>query len=289
MDTVKTYPDLSAHCLKERLDLPLRLWYLLRQSCPCGWLLDLEVFRLSCGNKRQTRAWLRAGEGIFWTKAGNRLFLAGLKSVAVALGVKPRRAPVFIEMADIEDLARFRAALFASWFADAGEEGRVISQAALAEIFGRTDRTLRTWAKLAGLGVVHNLAQAPVPKPGDDLSKYPAGTVETLTGGAVKTWFDDPRDRPNLVWFERRGDDLVLTWRMANTYISTLARGRRTTLQKIAARHAPDPMAAGANVKLYWRQGSDGRAIARVLQRRDVVCLEGDTTKTGERLWSYLA
>lgn len=289
MDVVKTFPDLSAHCLKERLDLPLRLWYLLRQGCPdgCGWLLDFEVFRLSCGNKRQTRAWLRQGEGVFWTRSGNRLFLAGLKSVAVALGVKPRKVPVLIEMADIENLARFRAALFASWFADAGDEGRVISQAALAEIFGRTDRTLRTWAKLAGLDVVRNLAQAPMPKPGDDLSNYPAGTLETLGWG--KTWLDDPHDKPNLVWFERCGDDLVLTWRMANTYVSTLARGRKTTLQKIAARHAPDPEAAGANIKLYWRQGSDGRAVARALQKGDVVYLEGDTTQMGDRLWSYLA
>lgn len=191
---------------------------------------------------------------------------------------------------DIEDLARFRAALFASWFADAGAEGRVISQAALAEIFGRTDRTLRTWAKLAGLDVKRNLAYAPLPKPGDDLSKYPAGTLETLTGGAVKTWLDDPNEKPNLVWFERHGDDLVLTWKIANTYISTLATEPKTALQKRAVRHAPGTKAAGAPAKRYWRKENDGRAVTRALQRRDVVCLETGKMhpRTGDCLWSYL-
>lgn len=51
---LRTYPDLSAFALRERLDLPLRLWYLLRQGCPDGqgWILQDEVFKFSCGNKR---------------------------------------------------------------------------------------------------------------------------------------------------------------------------------------------------------------------------------------------
>lgn len=292
-ESVKTYPDLSAHCLKERLDLPLRLWYLLRQAGGRGWFLRSEVYKISCSNRRQTNTWLRAGIGTFWHWAGDRLYLHGLAKLCQSLAIKPRKRPVYIAQAEVENLAHFRAALFASWFADAGQRGRVITQAKLAEIFGRTDRTIRTWAKSAGLGldVVHNIALAPVPAPGDDLGRYPLGTLEALGWG--KSWLDNPGDKPNLVWFERHDDNLVLVWKMANTYISTLATGPKTTLQKQASRHAPDKEAAGApGGKLYYRNHAEenGRAIARAMQRGGALYLETGAVhpKSGAHLWSYL-
>lgn len=198
---IKTYPDLSACCLRERLDLPLRLWYLLRQGCPDGrgWLTLDDVYHLSCGSRRQTRAWLRKGEGLFWTRNGGRLYLTGLEKVALALDAAPVRKPVYVALPDVESLGRFRAALFASWFAD---KPRTISQGRLGEIFGRTPRTLCNWAKRAALEVSHNLAWTPLPDAGADLNKYPDGTLEALTGGAVKTWMDNPDDRLNNVWIE---------------------------------------------------------------------------------------
>jgi len=282
---------LSAYCLQKRLDLPYRLWLLLRPAYKGrGWLDLSDILDLSIGNRRQTRAWLRAGEGTFWTKAGDRYYLAGLGSVSANLGVKPRKKPVAIPREAIEKLATFRATLFATWFADVGEKGREITQGTLSKIFGRTSRTLRTWAHLSGLEVRGNLAQAPIPEPGDDLEHYPTGTKEAMGWG--KSWLDDPHDKPNLVWFERQDDKLVLTWKIANTYaITTLAVGPKTTLQRKASRHALDSEAARANDRMYFDKDADGRSLARAIQKGGPVYLEMGVLheKTGEGLWDRLA
>jgi hypothetical protein len=158
---LKIYPDLAAEALRQKLDLPYRLWLLLRQEQPDGrGLLDLDdVYRLSVGSRRQTRTWLAGGMGTFWTRAGDRYRLNGLKVVSKIMDTPPDRNGAYIPMADVEDLGRFRAMMYATWFT----RPVTISQAKLAKIFGRKPKTLQRWAKLAGLEVGPNLAWTPLP------------------------------------------------------------------------------------------------------------------------------
>jgi hypothetical protein len=231
--------------------------------------------------------------GAFWTYRNGRYWLAGLGALCESLGVIPQQNPVDIPRNVLESLAEFRGALFASWFAGAGESGRVISQAALSELFGKTARTLYNYAQTSGLTVKPNLVTAPFPDQ-DNLDRYPLGTVEALAWGRVKT-VEAETNKPNLVWVERLGGKLVLVWGMPNTYVCEKATGPKTTLQRLAqrkARRALDKKAARANVKLYWRKSKKraAGAIARTLQRNKRAYFETTTThpKTGAVLWHFV-
>ena len=77
----------------------------------------------------------------------------GLGAVCEALGVVARKKPVGVALEDLEDLGRFRAALFAAFFAG---KPVTISQKRLSELFGRTPRTLYNYARRAGVDVIYN-------------------------------------------------------------------------------------------------------------------------------------
>jgi len=264
-----------------------------------GWLTEQQVFGLSIGNKRQTRAWLKRGLNVFWFRHGQRYRLAGLGAVVETLVVKLPKPCVGIPREHLDSLAQFRAALFASYFVHGGDDGITISQAALAELFGRTPRTLRRWAAMTPLSVSHNLVTAPIPKSKDDvlkrykngMTRYPNGTL------AAMGWTDDDdkqqKSRPNLVWFERYGDNLLLTWKMANTYCMAWSPGPKTTLQRRASRRAPALRGKGANVKMYFDRDARGGAVAKAIQRNQgpVYLATGKkhqkALKTGEAMYLW--
>jgi len=230
--------------------------------------------------------------GIFWTRdQQGRYFLAGLGTLVERLCVKLPKNCVPVPRRLLESLVKFRAALCVSWFADAGEEGRTISQAALSEIFGRTPRTLFTWAALGGLQVTHNLAVAPIPKTEDDLDRYPNGTLEAMGWEDLSKDPKKRKDRPNAVWFERHGNHILLTWKMANTYCTAWTPGPKTTLQKHASKRAPSLRGVGANAKMYYRKDAKGASVAKAIQRGGPVYLETGKKheRTGNMLWSRLA
>lgn len=239
---VKTYPDLSAHCIKERLDLSLRLWYLCRQAAPRGWLPIEDVYHVSVGTQRETRRWLTNGEGVFWHIADDRLYLHGLGKVCVALGVKPVRSPVALSLSEIENLGRFRAALFASWLAGAP---KTVSQKLLGQIFGRKPKTIYRWCKLAGVKVQQNTVWSHIPSE-EALKTYPVGalsalglsTVEEETAGEkVTAWLECWTAWPyKESWQYRKGRKVGLCWYFVNTYSVEVEREPKTRLQRQAAR-----------------------------------------------------
>jgi hypothetical protein len=295
VDCVRTYPDLSRHCLAAGHDLPLRLWYILRQHNSDvqgdGWLTERQVFDLSTGGQRQTKGWLKSGLGTFWHRHGNKYRLVGLGRLCGRLGVKLPKPCVAIPRGHLGKLQQFRAALYASWFVSYGDDGITISQATLGQLFNRSPRTLQRWAAMTGLDVTHNLATAPLPESKDDVTRrykngmprYPKGTLQAMG------WADDDTEKPNLVWFERVGDDLLLVWKMANTYSMAWQRGPKTTLQRNASKRASDLRAAEANVcKMYFAKGVKGGAVAKAIERQQgPVYLETGRQhpKTGEAMW----
>jgi len=280
---LRTYPDLSANCIQEGLDLPLRLWYLLRQAAPMGRLPLGEVFALSCGNRRQTRSWLRKGNGLFWTVADGRLWLAGLGKVCERLGIPPRLAPAEVPLDAIQNLQLFRAALFASWF------GRpcIISQKRLGELFGRAPKTLYSWGQIAQehgwLEVTHNVAQASLPDD-DTIDRYPSGVLRAMGIDDI----EEESSRTNFVW----SSNGKLYWKLPNRYASTLERGPVTTLQKRAekaARQAPGSGAGanGAFRKMFFTLEDDVRDAHRALQQYGLVFTEMRRRRYDARLWFF--
>jgi len=297
---LKTYPDLSAFALKERLDLPLRLWYILRQHCPDGrgWLHLGDVYALSVGNRRQTRAWLRKGWGVFWYRRGDRLYLAGLGAVCETLGVGAGQGPVGVAIGDLEDLGRFRAALFATFFA---HRPVTISQARLSDLFGRTARTLYTWARLAGLDVQHNLAWSKLPHDGDDLERWPSGTLAALgvktaeeeAGSTNNVWQEGWREYPRKGWRWQKGNKEVLCWALPNTYHSDLVAGPKTRLQKEAAKRGrraldyPARANGGQFVKLFFGAGQAGQAARALQSGAEIAFLAEGVEHHGRALWAF--
>jgi len=283
--TLKVYPDLGAACLRERLDLSYRLWLLLRQEQPDGrgWLTEDHVFSLSCGSRRETRRWLRAGLGIFWHWYENRLHLHGLENVSEALGVSPEKHAARVPMAQVEKLQAFRAAIYAAWFI----KPVTISQAKLAKIFGRKPRTLQRWAKLAGLETGQNLAWTPLADEEDLQEK--AKQVK-----AQYYWTEQWKWEPGKP--HKRGDkpdDVVaLVWIQPNTYRSPYQRAPKTRLQRHACQALSKlrPTSRAPGQRVYCPRGPGQlRRVTRLLESRGIAMVEEERSRHNYGLFRYMA
>lgn len=239
------------------LDLALRLWYILRRKDGRGWMQLERVYELSGGSNRQTDRWLDTGDGTFWHRAGDRLYLHGLGRVCKELNVKPKKPPVVITLPDVGDLAKYRAMLFASYLAGTP---KTVSQSLLGEIFGRKERTIYEWCKLAKVNVQKNIVWSRLP--GDEARKvHPVGVMaalgmkvpeeETATPGKVTHWIECWKDYPYKAgWQYEKGRRPALVRQFVNTYSVEMKREPKTRLQRRAARGvkgAKAPQALGNN------------------------------------------
>ena len=280
METVKSYPDLSAAAIKAGCDLSLRLWYILRQQIPKGrgWMRLEDVFELSPWGKRKTRRWLKDGDGLLWDvvkdKDGEKVRLRALEKVELALGVLDQKEPVYVPLGD-GSLKTWRSNLYASFFT--GEDYAQISQEKLSKLFGRSARTLYEWSKTEHLEVRHNMSWAEYDGEPDH---YPAGVLGALgvkdgeeeTEKVKNLWMEHWDDLPDgKNWTYRRGDHRVVCWTLPNGYRCAFETGPRTTLQKRAKRKVRETLDMGRGsladfLKLFYE---DPNAAARALQEPD--------------------
>lgn len=299
---LRTYPDLSAYCLQDGLDLPYRLWLILRHhENGQGWATIEDVIRLSPGNKRQTKTWLRKGNGLFWNPDDHgRIWLMGLGAVCERLHVIPWRGTVNIPSEDIGNLKRFRAALYASFFAF---KPKTISRGKLTEKFGRSAPTLREWEKTAGVKVQRNTAWARLPE-NRDYSKFPFSETDRKElkdkaadrkGGYywVEHWPICPGDRKDRgkgksVTFGVATEP-VLCWFLPSTYSSSMYTKRATTLQRQArkrARSNTPVIEPGAKYsKLFFEPGDE--EVNRTLQQTGAAFVDSRYNHHGMHMWSF--
>jgi hypothetical protein len=282
---LKVYPDLGAACLRERLDLPYRLWLLLRQEQPNGrgWLTEDHVFSLSCGSRRETKRWLRAGLGMFWHWYEDRLHLHGLEAVSEALGVPPEKHAAHVPMAEIESLQGFRAVIYAAWFV----KPVTISQAKLSEIFGRKPKTLQRWAKLTGLEIGHNLAWTPLADE-EDLQKKAASVKAKYYWTEQLKWIPGkPHKRGD------KPDDIVgLFWIQPNTYRSPYQRAPKTRLQRHACQALSKlrPTSRAPGQRVYCPRGPGQlRQATRLLESGGIAMVEEARSRHDYGLFRYMA
>jgi hypothetical protein len=226
-----------------------------------------DILDLSIGNERQTKTWLKAGMGTFWTFRNGRYFLAGLGALCASLGVIPYKSPVDIPRTALESLQTFRALLYSSWFTGAP---KTVSQKLLSQIFGRSIRTLWAWGEIAkeyGFSVRENIVWARLPKadPRDDIDpfrRFPPGAAkamgiddgdEAYNKACITFWLECWKQFPySKGWTYEKGDRAVLVRQFANTYHSAMSNGPVTTLQRrarkaVKRKRKRTPQALGSN------------------------------------------
>lgn len=171
-----------------KLDTQARLWLICRRIATerhhgDDWLLlnELETFLPDAGieyHKKHFHALLRAGNDIFWRYRpdSEKLFFIGARKVAVTLAEMaaeadpdlltnlPGTRDVYLPLSG--SIEEFRAMALAGWIASR-ELTTPIATATLAQLFGRTERTIRRWRKnrLEGaLEAIPAYAQATAPE-----------------------------------------------------------------------------------------------------------------------------
>jgi hypothetical protein len=167
--TIVVHPTLVLALLKEQLEAPARVYFLLRyiDRQGRGWL-DVEDVRRELTHKesplkicgwRRLRQLLHEGEGIFWKRdADNRLWLKGLHRIAYRLDLGrlqgfPIELPIEALLGGIQAV---RAAFYACFHG--GRDVRPISRETLRQLSGIAERTQRDYDSLVQVKRRRNIA-----------------------------------------------------------------------------------------------------------------------------------
>jgi hypothetical protein len=174
---VALYPSLALALLKGKETAAGRVWLLLRylDREGRGWLAAAEVRAALAGpesplricGRRQLRTLLEKGDGRFWQRDKQRIWLRSLPKVADALAAgrfsgSRVELPLAVLLAPIGD---FRAHLYATFHSSrastgsaGGSQGGPVARAALQELSGAGRRTQQAYEKRAGVRVRPNFA-----------------------------------------------------------------------------------------------------------------------------------
>ncbi len=126
-DWVKLYPNVGLGMLREGLTAPGRLWLVLKYLDMDGrGVLRIDTARNTLTNKtstlylcgkRQLRNLLQDGEGVYWRRDKERIWLRSVTNVAYALGVEQLTGrPIALPVAALLDgVGTFRAHLYAAF------------------------------------------------------------------------------------------------------------------------------------------------------------------------------
>lgn len=174
-------PELARLAVVLHLAAPFRLWVigreLVRQSDGSGKLAAEElcaaVRRHVRVSARHLQRLLQTGDGLFWNRQGDTLYLRGAGYVsrqlvaradAVGLGRldtnRPGARDMYLNVGG--DLERFEAAIYAAWLAH--RSNPTIARSQLTQLFNRDKRTLIRWEKTHLAAVLRkraNYAQCP--------------------------------------------------------------------------------------------------------------------------------
>ncbi len=173
--SVKLYPDIGLAMLRQEKATTGRLWLMCHylDSQGCGALrIDNTTQSLTtkssthylCG-KRQLRNLLRAGEGVYWTRDKERIWLRSAARVAAALGVERLTGqPVALPLsALLSGIGAFRAHLYAAFHSgraknEARRSAMPIARDTLAGLSGVGRTSQRTYEARVGIQTLANFA-----------------------------------------------------------------------------------------------------------------------------------
>lgn len=174
--TITLHPALALAMLRQKQTAPGRLWLLLKHldHSGQGWLphhvikaqLTTQSTPLRLCGWRQMRSLLRQGEGLFWQRDKERVWLRSTAKVAVALNLSRLTGyPVAMPVVDLlGTIGAVRAHLYAS-FHSGRKQARPIARCTLKQLSGVGRRTQQAYEKRAGIEVQRNFAIGEIANP----------------------------------------------------------------------------------------------------------------------------
>ncbi len=221
---VKLYPDIGLGMLRQEMTAPGRLWMMLRYLDGNGRgtvRIDILVETLTsktsslriCGN-RQLRNLLNSGEGIFWTRDKEYVWMYSAAKVACALNVERLTGqPVALPVSAILDgIGAFRAHLYSAFHSGRtkdtlhGEQAMPIARNTLAGLSGVGRSSQRAYEERVGLQVQANFAVG-------QLSTKENQEKQAWNQGAALFEIKDYRGQ------QGKKGKMYLAWQLPNTYI----------------------------------------------------------------------
>lgn len=230
-DFIKLYPDLALGMLGQGQVGAGRIWLLLRwlDRAGCGKLritntkeqltTPTSAYYL-CG-ERQLRKLLKAGEGIFWQRDGEQLWLRSVAKVAVALGVERLNSrPIALTLAALlGGVGEVKAHFYAS-FHSGRKSHSPISRETLEKVTHVPTRTQRAYEKTAGISAKRNMAVG---------EQYSAETVQQ------RAWFHGRGVFDFIDHHGKQGPEKrhYVAWHLPNSYTGCHAGCSRGRQKKI--------------------------------------------------------
>ncbi|WP_420640516.1 hypothetical protein [Candidatus Leptofilum sp.] len=283
-DWVKLYPDIGLGMLREELTAPGRLWLMLRylDSEGCGVIridiikrnLTKKTSKLRLCGKRQLRNLLQDGEGVYWHRDKEHVWLRSAARVAFALGVdRLTGRPVALPTAALLDgIGTFRAHLYAAFHSGRaketphGDQAMPIARETLEQLSGVGRSSQRNYEERIGVDVQANFAVG-------DLSTKENQEKRAWAKGQALFELKDYRGQ------QGRKGKTYLAWQLPNSY-SGQHRHRPRGRQKRINRKLKDLVMKGmpGNVggtsetrqpeKIYYPNGKlAAKAYGRDLER----------------------
>jgi hypothetical protein len=217
-----------------------------------------------CG-KRQLRNLLRGGEGVFWERDEEHVWLASAARVACALGVERLTGrPVALPIAALlKGIGQFRAHLYTAFHSGRakesapGKEGMPIGRATLTSITGVSRRSQRAYEERTGVQTQAN---------------YAVGEQDAVAAAQRRAW---RQGRALFKFRDYRGCQgkrgrAYLAWQLPNSYScphDQRPKGRQKRINRKLADLFMKGMTGNGEGKVERRYWYTGKLAARAYGR----------------------
>ena len=232
---ITIYPDLALGMLREEQTAAGRIWLLLRHldTNGQGWL-SIEEVRARLASKgeplrvcgwRQMRNLLAAGDGVFWRREKERVWLFGVMKTAVSLKVPYlQQRPVAVPVAALaKSIGSARAHLYATFHSSrvkATGAASPIARATLTDLSALSGHTQRKYERQAGVTAQTNYSI------GEKIGGTDAEERAWQNGRAAFT-FKDKKGK------QGQADSSYVAWQLPNSYAGPHAHRPRGQQKRI--------------------------------------------------------
>ncbi|MCZ7673918.1 MAG: hypothetical protein M5U34_45720 [Chloroflexi bacterium] len=237
---VKLYPDIGLGMLRQELAAPGRLWLMLRYLDNEGsGVIRIDIVKehltkkssaLRLCGKRQLRNLLQDGEGVYWTRDKEHIWLRSAAKVAYTLGVERLTGrPVALPTAALLDgIGTFRAHLYTAFHSGRtkdtpyGEQAMPIARETMAELSGVGRSSQRAYEERVDIEVQANFAVG-------DLSTKENQENRAWVQGQALFELKDYRGQ------QGKKGETYLAWQPPNTYLGQhrhRPRGRQKRINR---------------------------------------------------------
>ncbi|NHZ71561.1 MAG: hypothetical protein GWP17_00530 [Aquificales bacterium] len=298
--SVKVYPDIALGMLRQEQAAAGRLWLLLRHLDGDGrgvlrvvnlreTLTQTKTPHRLCG-WRQLRNLLRQGEGIFWQRDKERIWLRSAGRVAAALGVtrlngRPVAVPVKHLLGSIGEA---RAYLYASFHAgrqsvsERRSGQKPIARDTLTELTGLTAESQRGYERRVGVRVSRNYVV------GEGTSSKEERLWQQGRGAFEFVDHQGGQGRPG---------NSYIAWQLPNSYTVSLAhrpKGRQKRINRTLADLFMKGMTGNEQQSIEKRYFGDGAGAVKAVNKQshardEVYWLQNGTVNGRLRMWHVLS